>query len=383
VLVGGGLVARIGRPGMSVLMKDDLWRRWRAGESISVISRGIGKPPGSVFTVLKHYGGIAPTVGKPSGLHLSQEDREEISRGLGAQETLAAIDASLGRPTSTVSRKVARNCGRAAYRSVGAGEHSREQSLRPKPSALKHNAMLRRVVIGFLEQDWSPQQIVRRLHPDEESMKISHESIYRAIYVTRWKVIPRELCQKLGTGRSIGKNKKNVVKGRCSQIKDARPIGERPALADERATLGHLEGDLIIGSKNSQVATPVDRKSRFLILVALRSRHTATAIPPLTRAYSHMDKRLRGTLTWDRRDGTCRPPTARRRRRHRRLLRCPSQSVAVRHQRKHEQANPAGPSQEKSTLASAAKPISTPWRGDSITDHANDSTTPPRPSPLR
>jgi IS30 family transposase len=289
---------------MSDQMKDDLWRRWRAGESISVISRALGKPPGSVFTVLKHHGGIAPTPRKPSGLRLSQDDREEISRGLGARATFASIAASLGRPTSTVSREVARNGGRDAYRAVAAGERCREQALRPKLSALKRNPALRQVVIDLLEQEWSPEQIVgrlRRLHPGEESMKISHESIYRAIYVTRWKVIPRQLCQKLRTGRPIRKNKRNVVKGQWrSQIKGARPIGDRPALADQRAVLGHLEGDLIIGSKNSQVATLVDRKSRFLILVALRSRHTATVIPALTEAYSRMDKRLHGTLTWDR-----------------------------------------------------------------------------------
>lgn len=289
---------------MSDRMKDDLWERWRAGESISVISRALGKPPGSVFTVLKHHGGIAPTRRKPSGLRLSQDDREEISRGLSARATFASIAVSLGRPTSTISREVARNGGRAAYRAVAAGERCREQALRPKPSALKGNPALRQVVIDLLEQEWSPEQIVgrlRRLHPSEESMKISHESIYRAIYVTRWKVIPRQLCQKLRTGRPIRKNKRNVVKGQWrSQIKGARPIEDRPALADQRAVLGHLEGDLIIGSKNSQVATLVDRKSRFLILVALRSRHTATVIPALTEAYSRMDKRLHGTLTWDR-----------------------------------------------------------------------------------
>jgi IS30 family transposase len=285
-------------------MKDELWRRWRAGESISVIGRGIGKPPGSVFTVLKYHGGIAPLVHRPRPGRLAPQDREEISRGLRAGESVRAIAAALGRPASTVSREVARNGGPAAYRAVAAGERAREQARRPKLSALQRNPALRQIVVDLLEQEWSPEQIAGRmqlLHPGDAQMTISHESIYRAIYITRWKVIPRELSRKLRTGRPIRKNKRNTVKGQWrSQITDARPIGERGAEADSRLALGHLEGDLIIGAKNSQIATLVDRKSRYLIMVAVKSRHTTTVIPALIRAYARMDPRLRKSLTWDR-----------------------------------------------------------------------------------
>jgi IS30 family transposase len=254
--------------------------------------------------VLKHHGGIAPAARKPRTGHLTPQERESISRGLQAGDSLRAIATAIGRSASTVSREVARNGGSATYRAVAAAERAREQAHRPKPSALENNPLLREIVIDLLDNEWSPEQIVGRLrllHSDDPLMKISHESIYRAIYTTRWKLIPRELSRKLRTRRPIRKNKRNTVKGQWrSQIIGARPIGDRPQAAEERTTLGHLEGDLIIGAMNSQVATLVDRKSRFLTMVALTSRHTKTVIPALVHEYSRMDARLRSTLTWDR-----------------------------------------------------------------------------------
>jgi IS30 family transposase len=285
-------------------MKDELWQRWRAGESISVISRGLGKPPGSVFTALKYHGGIAPAARRARAGRLTPQDRESISRGLGAGDPVRAIAAAMGRPASTVSREIARNGGRVAYRAVAAGERARDQARRPKLSALQRNPVLRRIVVDLLDQEWSPEQIVGRLrllHPDDQQMRVCHESIYRAVYTSRWKVIPRELSRKLRTGRPIRKNKRNTVKGQWrSQITGARPIEERSAEAAGRLALGHLEGDLVIGAKSSQIATLVDRKSRFLTMVALTSRHTRTVIPALVQAYAQMDKRLHGSLTWDR-----------------------------------------------------------------------------------
>jgi IS30 family transposase len=302
--MAGGLVARMGRPGMPDEMKDELWRRWRAGESISVISRGIGKPPGSVFTVLKHHGGIAPAVHHPRPGRLTSQEREEISRGIRAGESVRGLAVALGRAASTVSREIIRNGGPQAYRAVAACDRAREQARRPKLSALQRDPVLRQLVVELLAQEWSPEQIAGRLrliHPDDAQMTISHESIYRAIYISRWKVIPRELSRKLRTGRPIRKNKRNTVKGQWrSQITGARPIEERSAEAAERLALGHLEGDLIVGAKNSQIATLVDRKSRYLIMVAARSRHTTTVIPALVSAYARMDTRLRKSLTWDR-----------------------------------------------------------------------------------
>jgi transposase, IS30 family len=302
--MAGGIVGQLGRPGMPEEMKDELWRRWRAGESISVISRGLGKPPGSVFTVLKYHGGIAPPVRRPRPGRLSAQEREEISRGLRAGVSVRAMAAALGRPASTVSREITRNGGVQGYRALAACARALEQARRPKSSALQRNPVLRQTVIELLDQEWSPEQIagrMRLLHPGNPHLTISHESIYRAIYISRWKVIPRELSRKLRTGRPIRKNKRNTVKGQWrSQITGARPIEERGAEAADRLALGHLEGDLVIGAKNSQIATLVDRKSRYLIMVAASSRHTTTVIPALVRAYARMDPRLRRSLTWDR-----------------------------------------------------------------------------------
>ncbi|MFI6496626.1 IS30 family transposase [Nonomuraea typhae] len=237
-------------------------------------------------------------------VHLSAEERESISRGLEAGASLRSIVATIGRPASTVSREVGRNGGRVKYRAVVAEQRAHEQAPRPKPSALQDNPVLRQLVIELLDNEWSPEHIVGHLrltHPGNPLMRISPENIYHAIYTTRWKVIPRELCTKLRTRRPIRKNKKNTVKGQWrSQITGARPIEERPDAANAQTELGHLEGDLTVGAKNSQVATLVDRKSRYLTMVALPSRHTTTVIPALRQAFSRMNARLVSTLTWDR-----------------------------------------------------------------------------------
>ncbi|MFB7137848.1 IS30 family transposase [Streptomyces sp. NPDC056237] len=289
---------------MSDEMKADLWRRWRAGESISVISRQIGKPPGSVFTVLKHHGGIAPESRKTRAGSLTMDEREEISRRLCAGESYRTIAGLLGRAVSTISREVNNNGGRDVYRAIAAQERALDRARRPKQCLLARRPALRQTVVRLLEEKWSPEQIVghlRRHHGDDPVTRISHETIYRSVYTTRWKVIPRELCKRLRTGRPIRKNEHHTVKGQWrSQITDARPIEERPRAAEDRSESGHLEGDLVIGSNNSQVATLVDRKSRFLTVVKLASRHTTVVVPALVETYERMDPRLRSTLTWDR-----------------------------------------------------------------------------------
>jgi IS30 family transposase len=210
----------------------------------------------------------------------------------------------VGRAVSTISREVNRNGGREAYRATAAQERAHEQARRPKQCLLARKSVLRNKVLALLRKEWSPEQIVGhlRLHGgDAPEMAISHETIYRSIYTTRWKVVPRELCKRLRTGRPIRKNKRHTVKGQWrSQIIDARPIDERPTTAEERSTLGHLEGDLVVGSNNSQVATLVDRKSRFLVIVKLPSRHSTVVAPQLIKTYDGLDPRLRDTLTWDR-----------------------------------------------------------------------------------
>ncbi len=289
---------------MSEAMKAELWRRWRGGESISVISRALGKPPGSVFTVLKHHGGIPPAERAPCAEQLTIQDREAISRGLSAGWSFRAIAETLGRAPSTVSREVGRNGGRDAYRAVAAQERADDQRRRPKPSLLERNGRLRWRVIELLDQEWSPEQIVGRLrldHPGDPEMTVSHETIYRAIYTSRWKLIPKPMSKKLRTGRPIRKNKRHSVKGQWrSQIINARPISDRPTDAEDRSVIGHLEGDMVVGPATTQVATLVDRKSRYLIVTKLADRRTETVVEALIDRYATLPATLRRTLTWDR-----------------------------------------------------------------------------------
>lgn len=295
---------KVGRPGMSDETKAELWRLWRAGESISVISRALRKPPGSVFTVLKYHGGIAPEPRKIRSDHLTLVEREVISRSVASGDSVRSMALALGRSPSTVSREISRNGGRQAYRATAAQERAETQSRRPKACLLQRRPALCSRVVSMLTDEWSPEQIVgylRRHHGGADEWAISHETIYRSIYTTRWGVIPQKLCKRLRTRRPIRKNKRHTVKGQWrSQIIDARPIEDRPATAEGRSVIGHLEGDLVIGSKNSQIATLVDRRARYLTIVATSTRHTTSVVPALVREYARMHPVLCRSLTWDR-----------------------------------------------------------------------------------
>ncbi|WP_245547492.1 IS30 family transposase [Nocardia brevicatena] len=270
-----------------------------------MIARALDVPTGSVYTALKYHGGIAPAARKPRADHLDAAERETISRGSSAGLSLRAIAELLGRSPSTVSREVARNGGRDAYRAVNAQTRADEQRSRPKQFLLERNSRLRERVVELLEQQWSPEQIAGRLrldHPEDLSMRISHETIYRCVYTSRWKLIPKILAEtSLRTKRPIRKNKHHSVKGQWrSQIIGARPITERPVDAEDRSVEGHLEGDLILGGKTSQVATLVDRKTRYLTIVKTADRRTETVVDALIDRYAAIPSALRRTLTWDR-----------------------------------------------------------------------------------
>ncbi|MGV9668960.1 IS30 family transposase [Nocardia niigatensis] len=298
-------MARIGRPGLSDAVKAELWQRWRAGESISVIARALDVATGTVYTQLKFHGGIAPAPRRSRAGHLDVAERETISRGLSARMSLRDIAVELGRSPSTISREVERNGGRDAYRALDAQERAEQRRRRPKQRLLERNTRLREHVVEKLELEWSPEQIARRLlldHADDPGMRISHETIYRSVYTSRWKLIPKHLAETaLRTRRPIRKNKHHSVKGQWrSQIIGARPIEERPVEAETRSATGHLEGDLILGSKISQVATLVDRKTRFLTMVQIADRRTETVVDALIDRYAALPATLRRTLTWDR-----------------------------------------------------------------------------------
>jgi len=284
--------------------KKELWERWKAGESISDISRVLKKPPGSIHGMLKAQGGIAPPHGRRSRLALTLEEREEISRGLAAGESLRAIAARLDRSASTVCREVNRNGGRGGYRAAKAEERAWVRARRPKCCLLAMNDSLCDLVAGKLREDWSPEQIsgwLKRRYPDEEAMRISHETIYRTLFVQAKGALKRELLAHLRSGRMMRKSRRASTAGqRRGQIKDAVSIRERPPEAEDRAVPGHWEGDLIAGSRNTHVATLVERSSRFVMLVRLGGKDTESVVAALGEQIRRLPRTMIDTLTWDR-----------------------------------------------------------------------------------
>ncbi|MFE2432672.1 IS30 family transposase [Streptomyces sp. NPDC059373] len=297
-------MARLGRPGMSDVQKRELWDRWKAGESISEISRALGRPPGSIFTILKSNGGYVPAVRRRRADALTCTERESISRGLAQGDSMRAIARVLGRSASTISREIARNKGTEHYRAVDAEDRAWDRARRSKPCLLATNEPLRALVAEKLAEDWSPQQIAGHLaktQPASTGMRISHETIYKSLFMQARKVLAKELQQHLRSRRPTRRSIHNTITGQWrSQIKDAVPIHERPAEADDRTVPGHWEGDLVMGSGVTQVATLVERTTRFTVLVQLDGRDTTTVTARVSAKMLDLPARLRKSLTWDR-----------------------------------------------------------------------------------
>jgi len=245
---------------LSEAHKKELWERWKAGESISDIARALKKPPGSIHGMLKATGGIVPPARRRPWWALSLSEREEISRGLASGESMHTIAARLGRSASTVSREVERNGGRRNYRAAQADVRAWERARRPKRCLLTESERLCDVVAKRLKEDWSPQQIsgwLKRRYPDDEAMRVSHETIYRTLFVQTKGTLKRELLVHLRSRRMMRRARCASTAGqRRGQIKDAVSIRERPPEAEDRAVPGHWEGDLLAGSRNTHIAPP-------------------------------------------------------------------------------------------------------------------------------
>jgi IS30 family transposase len=298
-------VAKLGRPGgLSAAGKKELWERWRAGESISDISRTLQKPAGSIHGMLEATGGFSPPERRRRNCVLTPTEREEISRGLATGESLRAIAARLGRCASTVCREVNRNGGRRRYRAQKADEKAWEKASRPKRCLLAMNECLRDVVASKLREDWSPQQIsgwLKREYPEDEAMRISHETIYRTLFVQARGALKRELLAHLRSRRMMRKGRYASTAGQPrGQIKEAVSIRERPPEAEDRAVPGHWEGDLLAGSRNTHVATLVERSSRFVMLVRVGGKDTASVVEALSEQIRRLPRTMMATLTWDR-----------------------------------------------------------------------------------
>jgi transposase, IS30 family len=284
--------------------KSEMWDRWQQGESLGSIGRRFDRASSSIFPHLALTGGIRPPKRTRSGRVLSLTEREEISRGLAANRSLRAIARSLSRAPSTVSREVHRNGGRKAYRAALSDQRAWDCARRPKACKLSFNEPLCRFIARKLRLKWSPQQIagwLMRRYPDEEQERVSHETIYRSLYVQTRGVLKKELQQCLRSPRAIRRSRHATQKGlKLRKIKDAVPISERPAEIEDRAVPGHWEGDLIVGANNSYIATPVERHSRFVMLAKVANKDTQSVITALIKQARKLPKELYRSLTWDR-----------------------------------------------------------------------------------
>jgi IS30 family transposase len=257
-------MARTGRPGLTAELKRELWRRWKDGLSLSEIGRCLGKHAGSVFGVLRAKGGIAPAERCRSRRSLTMAEREEISRGLHAGLSFRAIAVQIGRVASSVCRAVGRNGGRRRYRAAGAEAMAWQRAVRPKRCALASNDQLRAVVAEKLQSRWSPQQISGWLaarYGDHRTMPVSHETIYKSLFIQARGVLKGELMVHLRSKRIMRRAKTATTGGQPrGRIIDAISIRDRPAEVEDRAVPGHWEGDLLSGGRNSHIATLVERQ---------------------------------------------------------------------------------------------------------------------------
>ena len=297
-------MAQVGRPGLSAARKKEMWERWKAGESVSDIARALDKKPGSIFGTLKAGGGVAPPGRRRAPAALSLAEREEISRALAAGGSMRSVASRLGRPASTVSREVGRNGGRAKYRAQEADERAWDRALRPKRCLLALNETLRDVVADKLSIDWSPRQISGWLgghYPEDEAMRVSRETIYQTLFVRTKGALKKELIAHLRSKRKMRRSRKASTAGqRRGRIKDAVSIRERPPEVEERAAPGHWEGDLIAGSRNSHVATLVERGSLFVMLARVEGKDTQSVAGALGNQIQRLPESMMSTLTWDR-----------------------------------------------------------------------------------
>ena len=257
------------------------------------------------FRVVRPHGGIAPRVRCRSARALTLAEREEISRGLCAHRSIREIAGRLGRAPSSVSREIAGNSAQWwRYRAHVSDQRAWDRGLRPKQCHLAKHPQLASLVAQKLRLDWSQQQIagwLAREFGDDESMRVSHETIYKSLFIQARGVLKKELTAHLRRRRRLrhSRHYANNGPGR-GQISNAVSIRERPAQANDRAVPGHWEGDLLVGSNNSHIATLVERKSRFVMLVKVPGRDTQAVVSALTRRVRKLPKQLRRSLTWDR-----------------------------------------------------------------------------------
>ena len=284
--------------------KAEMWDRWQRGETLHSIARLFDRYHTSVRKIIAATGGIRPPERHRSCIALTLAEREQISRGIVAGHSIRSIARSMDRSPSTVSREIQRNGGHRAYRASRADQAAWDRARRPKPCKLAINRSLARIVAKKLQQRWSPDQIAGWLkctYPDDESYQVSHETIYRSLFIQARGALKKELLQHLRSERTIRRSRHASLKGEgLGKITNTVSIRERPASAEDRAVPGHWEGDLIFGTNNSQIATLVERHTRYVMLAKVSGKDTETVINALIKQAHKLPRELYRSLTWNR-----------------------------------------------------------------------------------
>ena len=284
--------------------KSLMWDRWEEGESLNSIARHFGRGHSSIQGILSRTGGIRPAPRRRSCLALTLSEREEISRGVATGRSLRSMAVLLHRAPSTVSREIKRNGGRRTYRANAADQAAWDRAHRPKTCKLANNRALARIVAKQLQLHWAPRQIagwLKRHYPGDENMQVSHETIYRTLFIQARGALKKELLKHLRRTRAMRRSRHHTQKGPDhGQIVDAVSIRERPAEIEDRAVPGHWEGDLLCGTKDSQIATLVERHSRYVMLVRVPSKDSKTVVNALIKQAHKLPRELYKSLTWDR-----------------------------------------------------------------------------------
>jgi len=289
-------------PANTLSRSPEMWRLWVKGFTLEEIGKALGKPASSIYMAAASCGGIAPRAKRRAAGAVGLAEREEISRGIAAGLSMREMARNLGRSASTVSREIGRNGGLQKYRAQAADAATWARASRPKVCKLGALPKLRLEVARKLRQRWAPQQICRWLkkeHPDDPRMNVSHETIYQTLFVQARGVFRKELTEHLRRSGYIRRARK-LQDSQKGGIVDAISIKERPAEVEDRAVPGHWEGDLIAGGRSTHIATLVERRSRFVILMKVDSKDSVAFAAALARKIRRLPSELKRSLTWDR-----------------------------------------------------------------------------------
>ena len=284
--------------------KSLMWDRWQKGETLGSIARLFDRYHSSIERIIAESGGIRPASRHRSSRCLSLSEREEISRGIAQGQSIRIIATSLNRAPSTVSREINRNGGLNKYRASQADKATWDRAHRPKICKLVEHRSLAYIVARKLKLEWSPEQIagwLKQAYPNNEYYQVSHETIYRSLYIQARGALKKELLQHLRRTRVMRRSRHHTQKTPDhGQIRDAISISERPASVEDRAVPGHWEGDLIMGSNNSQIATLVERNTRYVLMVKVNGKDSKTVVDALIKQAHKLPSELYKSLTWDR-----------------------------------------------------------------------------------